>query len=293
MMKPISDAWLIQIEITNKCIHSCANCTRGIRHFKKPVFMDLVQVEEALQSLQGWKKGVGCTGGEPTLHPEFLKICSLFKKYFPKEQCALFTCGGELYEEYKNTIMDTFGIISYNDHSEHKSYHRPLFLAIADVVKDPPLQNKLIHDCWVQRLWSPLISIKGAFFCEVAATFDLLFNGPGGYQIIKDWWKRKPTQYKDQVNKYCKICGMSIPFESPSDKDYYELVSINNFEKLKKIRTPVLKQLKIKRVSLDEKKIIDMQNSLRIPYGCFAKRYEKCFLKIPSKALNWYKRWDI
>jgi hypothetical protein len=55
-------------------------------------------------------------------------------------------------------------------------------------------------NCWWQRLLgSPSITPKGAFFCEVAAAMDMLFDGPGGWKIEKDWWKRGPEGFGDQL----------------------------------------------------------------------------------------------
>jgi hypothetical protein len=188
-MKPIKDAWLIQIDITNACHLRCAHCTRAVPHIKKPFFADLEFVEKALQSLKGWRRGVGCMGGEPTMHPQFVEICALYRKYFPKSQRGLFTAGGKFYEKHKDLIDDTFGIILFNNH-ETAGVHQPIFVASEDVIKDETLRNELIDKCWIQTLWSPSITPRGAFFCEVAGTIDNLFDGPGGFAVEPGWWKQ-------------------------------------------------------------------------------------------------------
>jgi len=88
-MKPISDMWLIQIEVTNTCTHKCSHCTRACSHIKKPFMGGLDYIEKALRSMEGWNRGVGCMGGEPTLHPKFPEICELYRKYFPRDRCGL------------------------------------------------------------------------------------------------------------------------------------------------------------------------------------------------------------
>jgi hypothetical protein len=197
-MKPIYDAWLIQIEITNACINRCAHCTRAVRHFRTPYFDTIDFVEQSLQSMKGWKRGVGCMGGEPTLHPDFPDICSLYRKYFPRRQCALFTSGGKRYQEYLPLIKENFGILHFHNHQTPSSHH-PIMVASEEIVPDPDLRNRLIKECWLQRKWSPAISKKGCFFCEVAAMFDLLFDGPGGYPIQPDWWKKAERNFRDQI----------------------------------------------------------------------------------------------
>lgn len=237
-MKPIYKAWLIQIEITNACHLSCSHCTRAVSHVRKPYFATLDFVEKALISLEGWKRGVGCIGGEPTLHPEFPAICELYRKYFPKKQRGLFTAGGKRYEEHKSLIEETFGIIHYNDH-QIGGVHQPMMVASKDVIPDEKLRNSLIDKCWLQTIWSPSITPKGAFFCEVAGTFDILFNGPGGYPIEPGWWKKSVAEFQDQRERYCTSCSMPLPMEKLSIDLPYEYVSISNAKKLQDAGSPL------------------------------------------------------
>lgn len=236
-MKPLYDAWLVQIEVTNGCVNNCAHCTRGVRLVQKPFFADLGHIEKALQSLEGFKGGVGCMGGEPTIHPKFPEICALYRKYFPKKRIGILTAGGKKYEQYKDLILDTFGIINYNDHII-PSYHQPVFVASGEAVEDPVLREQLIDHCWLQRTWSPGISPRGAFFCEVAATLDLMFDGPGGYPIEKGWWNRDVEGFREQRDRYCRLCGVAVPLESFPDKNPVEVVSPANAERLRKAGVP-------------------------------------------------------
>jgi hypothetical protein len=227
----IYDSWLIQIDVTNACIKKCAHCTRAVRYFKTYYFADLDHIEKSLQSLKGWKYGVGCMGGEPTLHPKFPEICGLFRKYFPKERCGLWTCGGRNYDKYRKIINNTFGIICYNEHKT-PSHHQPMLVASEEIIEDEKLRNELIDDCWLQKEWSPAITVKGAFFCEVAATIDLLYGGPGGYELEPLWWNKSVEQFKDQRDRYCKLCSISIPLQKLPDNIDYELISSGNFKRL-------------------------------------------------------------
>ena len=44
------------------------------------------------------------------------------------------------------------------------------------------------------------ITPKGGFFCEVAASLDYLFEGPGGYEI-KRLVEEKPKDFQDQAKR--------------------------------------------------------------------------------------------
>ncbi len=244
-MKRIKDAWLIQIDITNACHLRCAHCTRAVPHIKTPYFADLEFVEKALQSLEGWRRGVGCMGGEPTMHPQFVEICGLYRKYFPKSQRGLFTAGGKFYEKHKALIDDTFGIILYNNHTTI-GVHQPILCASEDLIKDETLRNELIDKCWLQTLWSPSITPKGAFFCEVAGTIDNLFAGPGGFPVEPGWWKRSIPECRGQRDEFCRSCSAAIPMEQHPSNQAFDYISPSNAERLKAAGSPLVKNGKYK-----------------------------------------------
>lgn len=254
-MRALKDAWLIQIEVTNVCPHRCSHCTRAVRHIRKPFFADIEYVEKALLSLKEWKRGVGCMGGEPILHPKFREICELYKKHLPKKRRGLWTSGGKKYnEEYKDLILDTFGIINFNDHYYH-SYHQPLMVASEEIVKDERLRKILIDNCWLQRTWSPTITPRGGFFCEVAATLDLIFDGPGGYPLEPLWWNKSVEDMQDQVSRYCKYCSIPIPMETHIDTMETDYVSPGVARRLEEIRSPLARSGKLH--------IVDKQYTLK------------------------------
>lgn len=237
-MKALYDAWLIQIEVTNVCGHACAYCSRGIRHVAAPSFADLAFVESALQSLEGWRKGVGCTGGEPTLHPRFADICELYQAYFPRHQCGLWTSGGPGYRKHRSLIQQTFGLINYNDHYT-PCFHQPILVAAGEVIDDDRLREELIDRCWVQLHWSPIITPKGAFFCEIAATLDLILAEPGGYPLRAGWWDKDVPQFADQRDRYCRRCGIPLPLENQPDTQKREMVSPLNAADLVRVKSPL------------------------------------------------------
>jgi len=255
-VKPIHQAWCIQIEITNSCPKRCAHCTRGVRHVRRPYFMSLAEIETALRSLNGWPKVVGCMGGEPTLHPDFEQVCALFSDYFPRHQNGLWTSGGRLFDKHRQLIQRTFRVVLYNDHSETGKHH-PWMIACDECIPDNNLRNELIDNCWIQQFWSPSINPNGAFFCEIAAVFDLLFDLGGGYPVAPGWWKKEVDEFQDQKNRYCALCSMCVPLPNIPNDCAVEYVSQQNAERLRKIKSPWADKLKIIIDTYDKHDILD------------------------------------
>lgn len=236
-MRALDQAGNIQIEITNACIHECANCTRCVGHHKKPFMMNIDLVENAIRSLDGFNSIIGIMGGEPALHRQFKDICGLMQKYVPIYKAGLWTSGFK-WNEYQRLIWKTFGLIVYNDHWSEEQQHQAILIAIDDVIQDKDLMWELIDHCWVQEMWSPSITPKGAFFCEVAAALDALFDGPGGYPVEKGWWKRGPADFQDQVKRYCTQCSGALPMLRPPNHYKKDLVSKTNLERLIAVGSP-------------------------------------------------------
>lgn len=217
-MKPIWESWFCHIDVTSRCPMSCLYCSRYNRHLRADQRRDmpLELIDTALESLREWPARIGIMGGEPILHNHFVEMCALIRNKYPKEKMGLWTSGGPKWEEYKTIANETFGFIAYNEHNpiqQAMCRHQRLTVAVKDVVKDKQYMDELIDDCWVQRIWCPTITSKGGFFCEIAAAQDFLWDGPGGYTVDRSWWKRTPTQFKDQVDRYCQNCGMCVPME--------------------------------------------------------------------------------
>ena len=240
-MKAIGDMWLIQIEITNACTHQCANCTRFVGHHRKPFFMSLEMINNAIDSLKGYKGGVGIMGGEPTLHPQFEEICKIVQKKIPIDKRGLWTSGYK-WKEYKKLILKTFGeSVFYNDHTGVGQKHQPLLIAIDEVIDDKKFTKELIDKCWIQERWSASITPKGCFFCEVAAAMDMMYDGQGGYSIQEGWWNKKPAEFQEQVNRYCFRCSGALPLPAISNKDK-DYISPGNYKLLKELQSPRLQK---------------------------------------------------
>lgn len=288
-MRSPRDMQIIQIELTNACLHECSNCTRFCGHHKKNFFMDWDTYKRAVDSLQDFKGTIGIMGGEPTLHPEFerfvtylnekikYKKCkndfivpsvkfmdkihrqeienrSIHKNVYGKDKNAVYGAGlwsALVPTYYKNfeIIQDVFNIQVLNDHS-HIMYHSPILFSRKDMGINDEDWVKIRNNCWAQHNWSASITPKGAFFCEIAASLDILFDGPGGIPIEPGWWKKEPEEF-NQYN-WCELCGIALAQFTRNANDEIDDMSQYLYEKLKSIDSPKIKNGKYHIIKFDK-----------------------------------------
>lgn len=172
-MKAIPDNDTIQIEITNTCINRCANCTRFVG-LTKPYMMEFEYFKKAIDSMDRFHNMTGIMGGEPLLHPEFEKFCEYALSKIPRMQLGLWTCFPKGYEKYREVIVETFGNVFLNDHTRDDIFHHPFLVAAKDMVGNRDMIFYVADKCYFQRAWSASINPRGAYFCEIAASYAML-----------------------------------------------------------------------------------------------------------------------
>lgn len=254
-MLAIRDKIRIQIEVTNACENECTNCSRFVGHYRSTYFMELEQVEKAIDSLLDFPGSIGIMGGEPLMHPDFPEICHLMSQKVPPEKRSLHTSGYNWNINGK-LVRKTFGEnVMFNNHTDTTQKHHPMLLSISDVINDKGLIEQLLKDCWVDRRWSASINPKGAFFCEIAAAMDVLFEGPGGHPVASGWWDREPEAFRDQRERYCYHCGACVPY-FPVTLEEMDVASLSNYLRLKEADSPKLRE---KGIRLHEEELSQQQ----------------------------------
>lgn len=291
-MRQIRDMSIMEIDITNACEHRCSNCTRFCGHHKKPFFMDFETFKRAVDSLEGYQGLISTIGGEPLLHPEYNRFAeylrsvrgdyvsmndgrckAIVKDYlaFAKAQrwfegamnrgkgYLLFTSmPGNYYYRYE-AVEDTVTDLWLNDHT-NPSFHQPILVSRKDLGISDEEFEVLRNNCWLQNFWSASITPKGAFFCEIAGTLDMLFNGPGGKKIEPGWWNLDIMEFKDQF-QWCDICGMALSTYSRNANEEIDDASPTLLKKLEIIGSP---KLKSKQVNLFDIKNAEKKDSTSI-----------------------------
>lgn len=239
-MKPILGMENLQIEITNACHNQCSNCTR-MTHHSIPFFMSFEQYKVAVDSVANSGKIVGTMGGEALLHPEFEIFCNYLHSKVPPERCGLWSCFPLGKEHYREVIVETFGNIFLNSHERNDILHGPILVASEELPLEQWQKDLLVDQCWIQNSWSAAINPHGAFFCEVAAALDMIFDLGKGWEVDSNWWKKSPRHYIEQMDAYCKLCGIAMPLKKRNSIEVVDDISPKMFERLKDT-SPKIKQ---------------------------------------------------
>lgn len=275
-MRPLAEMATIQIEFTSACVLRCSQCTRFCGHHQTPFFLEWDMFTKAVDSLAGWVEDprwqqgiVGAMGGEPLLHPKFAEMCEYMRSKIPPERLGLWSVfpDGPKYKGYREVICKTFRNILLNNHTREDIFHAPVLVASEEVLRKPcpdckglampecvtcggkgnvPDEEEIwlqTEHCWVQSSWSAAVNPKGAWFCEVAAALSDLFDGPMGWDVSGNWWKKTPKDFREQREWACRKCGAALPLarrrnsQNPADD-----VSPDNLERLRAIKSKKVKR---------------------------------------------------
>jgi hypothetical protein len=274
-MRSMIDMDHLQVEITNFCPKSCANCTRFVQLVNKPYFMPIEEVKRAIDSMVGYPKQVGIMGGEALCHPQFKEICEYASEKIPHKQLALWSCFPKGKEHYNKLICDTFYSVFINDHTRPDIFHQPPLVAIQEVEPDKNKMWHLIDHCWAQESWSASINPRGAWFCEIAAALSMLFEEGEGWPVEPGWWWKTPKDFREQIEQFCPRCGFAIPTALRASVDNIDDISPLNYEALKnRVRHPerfVLHPLTCvkERPQMAAYKDFDYRNRIARRYGMY------------------------
>jgi hypothetical protein len=159
----------------------------------------------------------------------------------PRLRFALWTTFPESKKHLRRTIVETFGAVYINDHSKPGIMHAPLLVASEEVMPDPRERRAYIERCWVQNTWSASITPHGAYFCEVAAAMACLTGAPG-WPVEPGWWKRRPADYEEQVERFCNKCGAAMPLRRRESVQVKDDISPGNLEMLRALGSPKVRR---------------------------------------------------
>lgn len=255
---------IICVDVTNKCDLACSNCTRLLQNQEKKWEMSPENFRIALRSLKNFKGIIAMIGGNPCVHTKFAELCKIFQEEIPDQrQRGLWT--NNIFK-HSEIIEETFGGLNLNPHNMDRaigalkllydkmviqrgynggfyvghSHHAPILTAVKDLYEPEQMWDK-IASCDVNREWSAsIVQNNGnlrAYFCEVAASFDLARGEDHGLPVTEDWWVRPITDFSSQIKKFCPGCGVSARLKGHMDHEETDTYTESNRDIAEKSQT--------------------------------------------------------
>jgi hypothetical protein len=268
---------IICVDVTNKCDLACSNCTRLLKNQDSHWEMTPENFRLALRSLRDFKGIIAMIGGNPCVHTQFEELCKIFREEIPDQfQRGLWTNN---YFKHREVIEKTFGGLNLNPHNEERaneklkdlhnvminqrkfnggyyvgnSRHAPLLTAVKDLYPEKEMWEK-IAGCDVNREWSAsIVQNKGnlrAYFCEVAASFDLARGTDNGHPVVEGWWKRPIREFEGQIKHFCTGCGVPARLRGSMDNEQIDTYTKSNADLA--LKSAQNKGRKIKLLDSDE-----------------------------------------
>jgi hypothetical protein len=267
---------IICIDITNKCDLACSNCTRLLEN--QDVFWDMTpeNFRMAARSLADYPGMIAIIGGNPPMHRNFVEICKILVEEIPdKSRRGLWT--NNVFK-HATLAQDTFGGFNLNPHADERgvqslqqirklgignyyeghSFHSPLLTAVKDLFPDEQEMWERISNCDINQEWSAtIVQNRGklrAYFCEVAASFDLARGTDHGIEVTPGWWRRHISEFEDQVAHFCPGCGVPAKLKGNLDVEEIDTYTRSNEDlALKSVRKKKRKVQELKDVSNSER----------------------------------------
>ncbi|BGE86195.1 MULTISPECIES: radical SAM protein [Methylosinus] len=238
---------IICIDITNKCDLACSNCTRLLVNQDRFWDMSLENFRLAVRSLADYPGIIAVIGGNPAMHRSFEEICAIFVEEIPqKERRGLWT--NNIFS-FADLAKKTFGVFNLNPHGVERgiksleplrdgawyhgghSSHAPLLTALKDLFDDEEMWRR-IGRCDINHEWSAsIVENRGrlkAYFCEVAASFDLARGTDFGVEVTPGWWRRDISTFADQVARFCPGCGVPAKVVGHMDCEEIDTFTVSN-----------------------------------------------------------------
>lgn len=211
----------IEIDITYDCDLKCIACNRSCTQVpSKNDNITINQIggfiEESITMDKKWEL-INILGGEPTLHPNFLRIVELIlnryiNKFSPNTVLQITSNAysqkaKELLKRLprsKNIVIDHY---SFKD-SKRIIYFTPFNMAPIDIEVFRDMDFK--KGCWVTSYCGIGLNKYGYYPCGVAGSMDRVMGYDIGIKRLEDITREK---LKKLLGRFCRYCGNMVDYD--------------------------------------------------------------------------------
>jgi len=211
----------IEIDITYECNLKCLGCNRSCTQLpttEAMKFSDIKNfVKESIEIKKKWEL-INILGGEPTLHPEFIKIIDFIHNEYIMEHSpeTILQIVSNGFEERSRVLCEDMKEKYKNVRIDYGSYKTNKVVEYFSPFNDAPIDDEKFKNsdfkkgCWVTSYCGIGLNKDGYYACAVAGGIDRI--------IHKNMFITKLTEITDenlekQLNEFCKYCGNFKAYE--------------------------------------------------------------------------------
>jgi len=199
----------IEIDITYRCNLSCFNCNRSCGQAPSSEQMAVEQIQkfikDTVENDVKWKS-IRILGGEPTLHPDIIRILYLLREYIehfsPDTSLHLVTNGfGRKVASVLSQVPKKVKIENSSKESSEQFFH-PFNVAPKDRIEFKFADYS--NGCEQTSKWGIGLTPYGYYPCALAGGIDRIF----GFDLGRKRLPSPDDSMVDQLQVFCKLCGM-------------------------------------------------------------------------------------
>lgn len=196
----------IELIVNYNCNLRCCNCDALTSQAPTCERLSIAQiqkfVEESIENEKKWES-IRVLGGEPTLHPDILRILDILldykHQYSHDTDITLVTNGhGEYVNKIIKKVPSEILIENSAKISSIQSHFSPVTVAPCDTEGDLDYSR----GCWIPELCGIALDVHGYYACSFAAAADRVFCLNVGRKSVKDI-----MNLEDQFSIFCRYCG--------------------------------------------------------------------------------------
>lgn len=200
---------LLEIDITYRCNMRCNDCNRSVTQAPENLQLSREDIARHIQDWIGrgyvWDR-VRLLGGEPTLHPDFLKIVDDLRAYrrahAPDMVIEVISNGfGARVTEMLDRVPSDIDVVNTAKTSNHQPIHHTFNRAPCDFSEHA--KSDFSNGCFVTEFSGTGLTPTGYYHCAVAGGIDRIF----GLDIGRATVPELTDDMRQEMADLCKFCG--------------------------------------------------------------------------------------
>jgi hypothetical protein len=200
----------LELDITYACNLHCFNCNRSCEQARTNEHMSVGQIRhflaESRERGQKWRM-IRVIGGEPTIHPQFLKIIELLAEYrrAHSTNTRIVVCTNGYGDKVQRTLaMLPPEIVIEN--SSKESPIQPAFMTFNIAPVDSPefADAEYTNGCSIIKKCGFGLGPSGYYPCGPASGIDRIF----GFNLGRQTLPAPGDDMREELRKFCSVCGI-------------------------------------------------------------------------------------